>query len=105
MTPFQNKKALSGITLIVAAVIGLLILTAVLFMVGKNVGNFAAGKIRQEPAQQPAVQAELTILPQSQETIVQVLLKAGILAANIQMLLGQTQQESPEFAVAFDIPA
>ena len=44
MTPFQNKKALSGITLIVAAVIGLLILTAVLFMVGKNVGNFAAGK-------------------------------------------------------------
>lgn len=40
----NQRRGITGISLIVAAVIGLLILTVVIFMVGKNVGNFATGK-------------------------------------------------------------
>ena len=40
----NHRRGITGINLVVAAVIGLLILTVLVFMVGKNVGNFAAGK-------------------------------------------------------------
>lgn len=39
-----NRHGITGINLIVYAVIGLIIITVVIFMVGKNIGNFVTGK-------------------------------------------------------------
>lgn len=41
---YNHRRGITGISLIIAAVIGLLILTVVIFTVGKNVGNFVTGK-------------------------------------------------------------
>jgi len=40
----KSKLGVTGINVVVYAVIGLIILTVVIFMVGKNIGNFVTGK-------------------------------------------------------------
>ncbi len=40
---FQNKEAMSGITLIVAAVIGLIILVVIVAMISGKLGSFGKG--------------------------------------------------------------
>ena len=41
---YKKKKGMTGISIVMYAVIGLIIITVVLFMVGKNIGNFITGK-------------------------------------------------------------
>lgn len=41
---FYKKKGMTGISLVMYAVIGLIIITVVVFMVGNKIGDFVSGK-------------------------------------------------------------